>query len=295
VVSKLAEAGKRAGKSLSPVGKRLAQPFHWHSAGPDSQLAGDQIVQQPSNKIQVPESMEAQPTQVASRPEAKFRISDATPQVPEAAPAAPADLSPAVSVPITTNTGEFHSIQQPNMEDTEPVVISPTPSASLRESNSYSIRDPEPTMSPSSPQRGPEPTLAQPAELVPTFEAPADEPNRQKPATLPRVNAVPRSIQQPDAVLSSSAPARPSNTASHAVRQAPAGNAAPARLRLPDMVLPAKPQEADADPGQRPRLTQSVRITDRVASEGHYRISDSVLPAAGSTATRTLWQPDAVR
>src|SRR6476620_4987835 len=97
-------------------------------------------MQQPVNTSQVPESMqtvpahvaEKMPAPVASIPDAKFRISDATPQNPEVAPAAPADLPSAVSLPITADTGEFHPIQQPNMDTTEPVVTSPTPNPSMR-------------------------------------------------------------------------------------------------------------------------------------------------------------------
>ena len=50
MVAKLAEAGRRAGQTLSPVGKRFAQPFHWPRAGRDSQIASDQTVQQPSKR-----------------------------------------------------------------------------------------------------------------------------------------------------------------------------------------------------------------------------------------------------
>jgi hypothetical protein len=306
VVSKLAEAGKRAGKSLSPVGKRFTQPFHWRSPSRDSQLAGEQTVQQPGNTIQVPESvqtipaekpesMPSMPTRIASRPDAKFKISDATPQISGDAPSVPGESPPAASLPITADSGEFHSIQQPNMDATDSVVASPTTDPPMAGKNSYSIRDNESTMLPSSTQSGLRSMLVQPTELVPAFEAPAEGPSRQKPAASPRANNRNKSIQQPEAVLSSSAPGRSANTGSHQPRQTAVVTGAPAQLRLPDMVLPAKPQEADEGPGQRPRSTQGVRISDRVAPEAKYRISDSVTRTAASTATRTLWQPDAVR
>jgi hypothetical protein len=295
VISKMAEAGKRAGKSLSPVGKRLTQPFHWRSPARDSQLAGEQTAQQPGNTIQVPESMQTMPAQVASRPDAKFRISDATPQTSDDAPAVPGDLPSDVSPPITANAGEFHSIQQPDMDSTESVIASPTTNPSMKGADTYSIRDTEPTALPSNPQRGSKSLLVQPTELVPTFDAPAVEPNRQKPAASPKANRGNRTIQQPESLISSSAPTRSTNAGTRLPRQAPVVNAAPARLRLPEMVLPVNQQEANANSGRRTRITQDVRISDRVAPEGQYRITDTVLPAAGSTANRTLWQPDVVR
>src|SRR6476620_6828701 len=58
MAAKLAAAGRRAGRTLSPVGKRLAQPFHRSSADHDSKLAGDQTVRQPGNVMQPQETMQ---------------------------------------------------------------------------------------------------------------------------------------------------------------------------------------------------------------------------------------------
>jgi hypothetical protein len=299
-MAKMAAAGRRAGKTLSPVGKRFAQPFHRSSADQESRLAGDQTVQQPSNVIRLPEAMQTTPAQVASdqivqqpsnviqpsepiqtmptqvAPMAYPRqtVADATPQLPIETHATPSDLPVAVSIPSAANVGEFHSILRPGPAATGSVAALPTSGPSMQ-SDSIPLPTTEIAEITPLPPRAPESMLAQPTELTPT----PDGTNR--------------SIRQPESMLSPSVPPGPVYPLARPSTQLAA--AAPGPVCPTDMMRPVKPQEADTASVRRPSTTQHSRVSDEISPDASLQLPDSMLPAAISTASRQLGQPALVR
>ena len=157
-------------------------------------------------------------------------------------------------MPTPKNAGQFHSVQQPSLVDTGSAVASATPSHAMRPANSNVV--PEPRVGRALWSKGATERCSQPTELAPTSDSPAPEPNKPKGAASPANGGAKRFLQQPESVFSPSGPSEPISTGSQSTETGAFVNCrtSRARLRLPDMVLPAKPQGADTDPGQGPRF-----------------------------------------